>query len=476
LERQRSYWLQVLAGFDGRLELPLDRPRPPVLTYGGRQITDQLPRPVLRALRALAQQQGGSLFMVLVAAFWVLLHRLTGQADLAVGTPIANRGRAELEPLIGFFVNTLVLRGRLAGNEARDEAGNEAGKEVGKGPKKWPGNPTFRALLAQAREQTLGAYSNQDLPFDQVIEAVQPRRDLSRDPLFQVMVVLQNASQGTLELPGLAIGAVEIESRLAKFDLSWDIIEGPEGLALCLTYRTALFEATTAERFQAYLKNLLTAVAAGADRPIAALEVLSRAERQQLLREWNPPPAGAYGEAPEVFCLHRRFAQVARRQPDAVAVTGQDSSLTYGALDDQADALAARLRRLGVGPEVAVALLLDRSPTLVVAVLAVLKAGGFYVPLDPEIPRERLRFILEDCAAALLLTDGSAAAEAAVQVATGIQGLLVVSLAADPAAEIEAEAGAKTLPAELASGAHDEQLAYLLYTSGSTGRPRWPAC
>jgi amino acid adenylation domain-containing protein len=349
--------------------------------------------------------------MALLSGFQILLARYTGKADAPVGSPIAGRTRSELEGLIGFFVNTLVLRTDLSGD------------------------PTFSETLARARETTLGAYGHQDLPFEKLVEELAPRRDLSYSPLFQVMLVLQNAPQRAIELPGLLIEPLRAETGTAKFDLTLSLAETAEGLAGWLEYDLDLFDPATAERIAGHFGTLLEGAAADPGRRLSELPLLSEAEREQLVVDLNATGR----EVPEV-CVHEGIAAQAARTPDAVAVTFGTESLTYRELDRRANALAHRLRDLGVGPEARVGIALERSLEMVVGVLAVLKAGGAYVPLDPSYPAERLAFMREDSGVALVLEDGLG------------------------------EVGESEHPP--AGGPGPWNLAYVIYTSGSTGRPK----
>ena len=296
--------------------------------------------------------------MTLLAAFQVLLYRYSGQEDIAVGTPIAGRGRSELEGLIGFFANTLVLRSDLSGN------------------------PGFRELLARVRESALGAYTHQDLPFEKLVEELAPARDLSRNPLFQVMFVLQNAPSATLALEGVEVSRLALEGHTAKFDLSLGVRETPAGLRVSWEFSTDLFDAPTIERMAGHFTTLLEAIVADPGQRIGELPLLSAAERHQLLVEWNDTAA----DYPRNRCIHELFEAQAARTPEAVAVVFEDRQLTYAELNARANQLAHHLIGLGVGPEVLVGICMERSLELIVGLLAILKAGGAYVPLDPGYP------------------------------------------------------------------------------------------
>ncbi|HEX2569410.1 MAG TPA: amino acid adenylation domain-containing protein [Polyangia bacterium] len=434
LDRQLAYWKRQLGGALPVLELPAHlggRPRPPVQTHRGAQHLFTLPAALSAALASLSRQEGVTLFMTLLAAFQTLLHRYTGQDDVIVGSPIAGRTRPETEGLIGFFVNTLALRTDLGGQ------------------------PRFRDLLGRVREVTLGAYAHQDVPFEKLVEVLQPERDLGRSPVFQVLFVLQNLPATTLELPGLTLQLLAVDGGVAKFDLTMSLEETGEGLLGALEYNTDLFAPATMARLAQHFRTLLEGIVAHPEHTLAELPLLTEAERHTLVHEWNP----ARGDALAEVCLHALFEAQAERAPEAVALVCGDASLTYGTLNRRADELARHLRALGVGPEVRVGLLLDRSLELVVSLLAVLKAGGAYVPLDPLYPAERIAFILDDARAPVLLTERrhqEALAGAAAKV------VYLDQLAALPA------------PAEevLGPAARPEQAAYVIYTSGSTGRPK----
>ncbi|MCP4661294.1 MAG: amino acid adenylation domain-containing protein, partial [bacterium] len=431
-EAQLAYWEERLAGLREELELPTDRPRPAVPSYRGAMRAVALPQALSDSLNALSHQRSSSLFMTLLAAFQALLRTYAGQDDVSVGSPIANRHHPETEDLIGFFVNTLILRTDLSGN------------------------PTFQELLDRVREVTLGAYAHQDLPFEKLVEELQPQRDLSRQPLFQVMFILQNAPASPPRLAGLTLSPVETKIDLVRFDLTLSLAEGRDTLAGWLEYRTDLFDATTAQRFLDHYGNLLQAVVAGPEQRLAELSVLSAAERHQLLLAWNDTRSEDLGAARS----HQRFEAVAAANPDAVAVVSPAGRLSYGELNARANRLAARLRLLGVGPEVLVGLFLERSPEALVGILGTLKAGGAYLPLDPAYPEDRLAFMLEDTGAPVVLTRQGLTAQLPPHRAT------VLRLDADRP-EIAAASPENTAGSGAASNS-----AYAIYTSGSTGRPK----
>ncbi|MFL6196132.1 MAG: amino acid adenylation domain-containing protein, partial [Thermoanaerobaculia bacterium] len=413
LEGEIAFWRGQLAGLPPLLELPTDRPRPAARSYRGASRPASLPAGLVRQAEALARREGSTLFMVLLAAFQSLLGRYSGQDDLAVGSPVAGRNRIETEGLIGFFVNTLVLRGDLSGT------------------------PTFRELLGRARETALAAWLHQDVPFEKLVEELAPGRSLAHAPLFQVMLVLQNAPVGSLEIEDLRLRPLSVEAATAKFDLTLALEERDGGLAGYAEHSTALWDAATIDRLLGGFERLLAAAVAGPDLRAAELPLLDDAERRQLL-EWG----AVRQEFADNSTLHGRFAARARRNPEAPALTWGDAALTYGELDRRSNQLARWLRGRGVGPESRVGLRLDRSVDLVVAVLGVLKAGAAYVPLDPDSPRERQAFIVEDADIRVVVGAGEIAA--------------VESL---PAWDLEPLGDASSL-------------AYVIYTSGSTGRPK----
>jgi amino acid adenylation domain-containing protein len=435
LAAQVSYWQQHLSGL-APLALPTDHPRPAIQTHRGATEPLTLPPRLRDALQELAQQAGATLFMVLLAAFQVLLARYSGAQSVAVGSPIAGRTHAALEGLIGFFANTLVLHTNLGGD------------------------PSFRELLQRTRAVALAAYTHQELPFEQVVAAIQPPRDLSRPPLFQVMLALQNAPERPLELPGLRVRPVPVARGLATFDLTLALADTPQGLRGGVEYNTDLFERATITRLLGHFHTLLTSIVADPDQRLARLPLLTPGERRRLTAGGTAPG----GVDLPGRCLHHQFAAQVRRTPEAVALVGSDRRLTYRELNEQANRLAHYLQTLGVGPDVCVGVCLERGPALIVAVLGILKAGGAYVPLDPRHPAERLATILAESAAPLVLTQrhGLAADPAALH-ATGAQVICV---------DTDAAAWAEARTADPPDGATPANLAYIIYTSGSTGGPK----
>ncbi|HEU0054786.1 MAG TPA: condensation domain-containing protein, partial [Longimicrobium sp.] len=434
LDRQLSYWRERLAGAPELLELPTDHPRPPVQTFRGAMVPFELSIELLERLRALAQGEGATLYMTLLSAFQVLLSKYGGSDDIVVGSPIAGRTRKEVEELIGFFVNTLVLRTDLAGD------------------------PSFREVLRRAREATLGAYEHQEVPFERLVAEVRPERSLSHSPLFQVMFTLQEAEAGGGggALPGLEVGGVGGAMEIAKFDLSLTVGVGAHGLHGALNYNTDLFERGTVERMLGHLARVLEQAAADAGVPLSRLDLLGDAERALVLEAWNrterPYPRGV--------CVHELFAAQARERPEAVALVWGGESLGYAELDARANRLAHHLVGLGVGPETRVGVMLERGVELIVSLLAVLKAGGCYVPLDPGYPAERLRLMLDDSGVHVLLSRGDLAGV----VETGGPRVVHLDRAADAIASEPTDPPGGAVTAE--------NLAYIVYTSGSTGKPK----
>ena len=431
IERELDYWRRGLAGAPELLELPYDRPRPPVPSRRGGVERVEVAPELAERLRALARREGCSLFMVLLAAWQTLLSRWSGQEDVVVGTSIAGRTRQEVEGMIGMFFNALPLRTDLAGE------------------------PTFRALLRRVRETTLGAYEHQEVPFDRLVAEAQPVRSAGHAPLFQVLLELHNAPGGGIAFPGVEVSPVASGTPAAKLDLALIFTDSAAALAGELHYAAELWDAETIRRLRAQLGVLLEAAVADPDRPVTRLAILPPEERRRVVEEWNDtarplPPA----------CIHQLFEEQAARTPDAVAVEFGAETLTYAELDARANRLAQHLRRRGVGPEVRVAFCLERAPELVAVLLGILKAGGAYVPLDPTHPAERLRYMLEDSGASLLLTQ----ARLIDRLPRGAAEILDVA-----ACEAAAEAESAESPAPLAG---PDGLAYVYYTSGSTGRPK----
>jgi amino acid adenylation domain-containing protein len=429
IEQQLSYWRTQLTGAPAFLALPTDRPRPPVESHRGATLSVDWPSSVSDRLRSLARREGATLFMTLLAAFQVVLSRHSGQEEVVVGSPVANRSRPEVEDLIGMFVNTLVLRTDLSGN------------------------PTYRELLARVREACLGAWAHADMPFEKLVEELKPERDASRNPLFQVAFVLQNVRFRPLELPGLAIAPYELERTASQVDLSLHVWETKEGLHAVFEYVTDLFDASTIERLGGHLGRVLEGIAAEPEKRLSELPLLT-AEEEALFARVNatrrPYPAAT---------VHDLIAQQARRTPDRVAAECGGSQLTYGELEERTARLAAHLRGLGARRDVLVGIFMERSLDMLVGVLAVLRSGAAYVPLDPAYPADRLAYMVEDSGARILLT----------------QTTLLGSLPSEGRTVVCMDAEGKELgAADGVSGAPSapDDLAYVIYTSGSTGRPK----
>ncbi|MFG3700935.1 amino acid adenylation domain-containing protein [Micromonospora sp. NPDC047620] len=424
-----AYWTERLAGATGALELPTDRPRPPVQTFDGAVARLTLPPALTERVRDLGQRHGATLYMTVLAAVQALLFRYTGQRDICVGSPVAGRVRAELEPMVGFFLNSIVLRTTLDGD--------------------W----SVARLLDETRHTALAAYDHQETPFERVVDALDVPRDLSRNALFQVMVNLLNLPEQELAMTGLRVEQLTVEPGTAQVDLALYAYDRPDGLLCCLEYNTALFDPGTAERMLAHLETLLTAFVADPDGRLADVEILTSAERHRQLGEWNATaaPVPAVG-------LARLVEEQVARTPDRPAVTFTGRTLSYAELNVRANRLARRLRRVGVGPDVTVAVSMERSADLLVALLGVLKSGGAYVPLDPSYPLDRQHWVLDHSRAAALVTEPGLAdrfADFAGPVLRVDDPSLAVECAADP--------DPVTTPGHLA---------YVLYTSGSTGRPK----
>jgi amino acid adenylation domain-containing protein len=434
LESQISYWRSQLAGVP-ILNLPTDRPRPVIQSYCGARRSFALPADLCGQLRSLSRQEGVTLFMTLLAAFQTLLHRYSAQDDIAVGTPIAGRTRPETEPLIGFFVNTLVLRTDLSGQ------------------------PTFRELLARVRQVALDAYDHQDLPFEKLVQEINPERTLSHAPLFQALFAYQNMPRSSAEFSGLAITPVDLDKHIAKFDLSirmWDAADAMEGTA---EYKTDLYDAATVDRMIEHFQTLLAAIVRDSEQNIDQLPLLTETEKLQLLQQSIP----AKTSPPKDKTLAELFEAQVENSSAAVAIICESQQLTYRELNQRANRLAHRLRGLGVGPDVLVGLCVERSIELVIGMLGILKAGGAYVPFDPSYPKDRLAFLLKDSDVSVLLTQKHLAANLPAHEAA------VVYLDGE---SLRSSTGEDPREANLASRAKPDNLAYVIYTSGSTGKPK----
>ena len=436
LQEQTSYWQRTLAGIPAVHKISTDRARPSRQDHTGAVIGFRLDARLTDGLRALSLRHGTTLFTTLLTAWGIVLGRLSGETDVVIGTSVANRTRTEIEGLIGFFVNTLALRLDLSGNPSAEE------------------------LLDRVKVQTLAAQEHQDVPFEQVVEVIQPPRSLAHTPVFQVMFVWQNNEGGRFSAPGLDVSSVAVGSPVSKFDLTLTLSEFGDRIVGRLEYATALFDGSTIERYLGYLRAVVEALVADALQSIDRVALLSDAERARVLVEWNATGA----EYPSDRCVHELFEAQAGRTPDAVAVVYEDEQVTYGELNARANRLARHLRNLGVCPDARVVLCLERSVEMVVGVLAVLKAGGAYVPLDPSYPLDRLSYMLEDSAPVAVLTHDAVRVPVRAMLAASSTPVIDVGVNASgwSGDGIDSE--------RLALG--PEHLAYVMYTSGSTGAPK----
>ncbi|WP_038261678.1 non-ribosomal peptide synthase/polyketide synthase, partial [Xenorhabdus cabanillasii] len=435
---QRNFWCQQLAGAPALLDLPTDRPRPPAQTYAGSQVSFELDVALLTSLKRLGQHHNTTLFMTLLTAWSIVLARLSGQNDIVTGTPVANRRHQALEGLIGFFVNTLALRVTLDDTASVTD------------------------LLTQVRERALAAYTHQDLPFEQVVEALQPERSLSYSPIFQVMLALNNTPAQVLSLPGLQLSAVEQVRHSTQFDLTLSLSETDVGLLGNLEYATDLFDSETIERVINYLQNVLTEMVADPTQMISCLPMLPESERQQLLTGFNTIQA----DFPQDALIHQLFESQAEHYPDATAVIFEQQTISYGELNRRANQLAHHLIGLGVRPDNRVAICVERSLDMVVSLLAILKAGGAYVPLDPTYPAERLVYMLEDAAPVVLLTQTTL-----IDKLEGFVDSFVITVVLDDQ-KLPLTTYPTHNPDAQALGLTPRHLAYVIYTSGSTGKPK----
>ncbi len=442
LHEQLTYWEKQLADAPPLLQLPTDRPRPSVQSFEGAEYAFALPKRLADDVKALSRKHGVTLFMTLQAAFAILLYRYSGEQDILVGTPIANRNRAEIEPLIGFFVNILVLR------------------------TSFQNNPTFDQLLKQVQKMALDAYKHQELPFELLVERLRPERTLSHNPLFQVVFALENVPNEELSLGGLNVTFLDVENLTAKFDLSLLMIENDEGLSGSWEYNSDLFDLQTIQRMAGHFERLLTAIVANPAQRVADLPFLTDMERQQVLLEWN----ATQRDYPRDRTIHDLFERQVERTPNAIAVVYPDGrytnglgimQLSYRELNERANQVANTLIQQGVKQNDLVAICMERSVEMMVGLLGILKAGGAYVPLDPSYPKERLQFMLEDTQVPVLLTQEQFVERLPM---TGQSKLLRI----DRDWPMIALASREN-PISHGTG---EQLAYVIYTSGSTGKPK----
>jgi amino acid adenylation domain-containing protein len=430
-DSQVSYWRNRLTGSE-TLNLPIDYSRPAVASSDGARQRLTFAPELTERLKALSRQQGVTLFMTLLAAFQTLLQRYTTQDDIVVGSPIAGRNYQETEGLLGFFVNMIVLRTDLSNN------------------------PTFTELLKRVRQISLEAYERQDLPFERLVQELNPDRSLSQNPLFQTVFSLQSHQDSELKLPSLSAKRLEIVSRTTKFDLGLSVTEVAGSLSASFSYKSSLFSAETIERWLRHYEALLHEIVANPERPIAHLIILTEREKHQLLIEWNDTGR----EYPSDKSIHRLFEEQVERTPEATAVVFEDRQLSYRELNRRSNQLARYLKRLGVGPDVPVGICMERSEEMIVAMIGVLKAGGAYVPLDPSYPKERLAFMLQDCDAPVLIS----------------QHEFLSSFTDCRAKIISLDRDWKRIDQEHQGNLIEENsadpLAYVIYTSGSTGQPK----
>ncbi|KAF9950728.1 hypothetical protein BGZ72_007664, partial [Mortierella alpina] len=430
LQEQSAYWKTTLAEAPVSIELPTDRPRPPQQSFVGAAVPVHLNAQVTQALKALSQKHGATMFMVILSAWSAVLSRLSGQEDIVIGTPSANRSHQQVEQLIGFFVNTLALRIDLSGE------------------------PNVEQLLERVRETTVSAQAHQDLPFEQVVEIAQPPRRMDQTPLFQVMFAWQNNDIGMLHLPDLEATVEELSYDIIKFDLELELHEEDNEICGCLHYSTALFDAATVAKHVGYLEAMLKAMAMDASQPIETVELLGSTEKELLLQTWNQTEQ----PFPDNRCIHDLFEDQVGRSPDAIAVVHDDHTLTYLELNAHADNVAFQLVRAGVKSGDCVLTLLSRSINLVISQIAILKAGAIYVPLDPRAPADRLAYMAADCSAELLVTDEAAAVPVSIQA-------VLLRLKNHPWKDPE-----QHVMVSQKTSANDT--AYVMYTSGSTGLPK----
>lgn len=442
LETQIAYWKQHLDKLSV-LNLPTDRTRPLRQTYQGKTQFIELPKSLSQQLEALSQSQGVTLFMTLLAAFKTLLCRYSQQDDIVVGSPIANRNRREIEQLIGFFVNTLVLRTNLGGN------------------------PTFIELLGRVRAVAINAYTHQDLPFEKLVEQLQPERSLSHHPLFQIVFGLQNTPSQTLKLTGLKLEQLEFENPSTKFDLEFQLWESSQGIKGQVVYSTDLFDDTTITRMLGHFQTLLEGIVANPQQHLHELPILTENERYQLLYEWNNNQNNYHKD----ICIHQLFETQVNKTPDAIALVFKQEKLTYRELNNRANQLAHYLQKIGVEPDVLVGICLERSFPMIVGILGILKAGGAYLPLDPDYPSERLNFMLEDTQVSILLTQSDLVSRfqewSHAEKCGNYQHLLSI-ICLDKDWQIINQESQENATSRVTS----HNLAYLIYTSGSTGLPK----
>jgi amino acid adenylation domain-containing protein len=444
LDKQLNYWKQLLTGAPPLLELPTDRPRPSIQGFAGDFVEFRLEPGLSQQLNSLSKKSGTTMFMTMLAAFATLLSRYSGQDDIVIGSPIANRNRNETEPLIGFFVNTLVLRTKLQQN------------------------PTFLELLETVKQMTLDAYEHQDLPFEKLVEELQPERSLSYSPLFQVMFEMENTPMGKLDLPELQIAPLELDNINAKFDLTLSIQESESGLECGWEYKTDLFDRSSIDRMAVNFQTLLLSIVANPQQRVAQLPIVNQIDLNQLVEEWNQTqvdyPLDRCDSAQSKQCFSQLFEQQVARNPEAIAVTFDDRILTYQELNDRANQWARHLVELGVGAETIVALVSDRHPDFLTAILAVFKAGGAYLPINPHHPTERIGQVFAQSQVPLILTSSSW---------MSMLDSIVSNLAISPQLLDFQQLNTGNYATEnLPARSTLDNLAYVIFTSGSTGKPK----
>jgi amino acid adenylation domain-containing protein len=440
LKSQLAYWKEQLGGAPPVLDLPADRPRPTRQTFNGALLPIELSLPLTNALKALSRREQASLFMTLLAAYKVLFYRYTGQADMLVGAPVANRSQEELEPMIGFFVNLLIFRTSLSANQS------------------------FRACLQQVRDVTSAAYTHKDLPFEKLVEELRPERDPSYHPIFQVLFAL-HAAPIDLDLIDLKCETIPVDNGAAKFDVYFELWETDGCVRGRIEYNTDLFDRSRIVRMAGHFKALLEGIVANPEQLISELPLLTEPERHQVLSKWNNTERAF----PQDQCIHQLFEAQVARTPGAIAVISGQQNLSYAELNSRADRLAKQLRSWGVRPETLVGVCLERSPILLTALLAILKAGGAYVPLDPDYPKDRLQFVLQDAQAPLLLTHPEFAD---LFVLPDMQVVCLDKQTGEVLKAPESMFQVSDTNSETETHSAPNQLAYVLYTSGSTGRPK----
>ncbi|MFY7802846.1 MAG: non-ribosomal peptide synthetase, partial [Limnoraphis robusta] len=428
---QLSYWKQQLKNNPPILQLPTDYPRPVVQTYRGETQSFSLSSQLSESLKVLARQEDVTLFMLLLAALKTLLYRYTQQEDIIVGSTVANRNRPEIENLIGLFVNNLVFRTNLSGN------------------------PSFRDFIKQVREVTLGAYAHQDLPFEYLVEELQPERNLSHHPLFQVMFILHNTPTKTFKLPNLTFNYINPENKTARFDLSLDMYETPSGLTGVFEYNTDLFKAETISRIIVHFQTLLEQILTNYNQKLYELCLLTETEKNQLLVKWNQTQTPFKNLA----CIHQLFETQAQQTPDAVALVDEYQQLSYQQLNIIANQLAHYLQKQGIQPEQTIGICLERSCEMVIALLAVIKVGATYIPLDPAYPPDRLNYIINNAKISLIITQISL---------NNLQFSVQNILQLDEHWSIITQQKSDNLSPDISL----DNLAYIIYTSGSTGQPK----